>query len=186
MEGFTNRKNQTGLYCLDVSSSGSSLLDFFDRRVKVLPTGNETMNDFIELLGKLSCFKKDLIGPVFVVNNTRKQMFVTAEDIEPIGETTGRCFSKTLSPRDLELAFDKWQLRGEGLLKQLCVDYSLKADEVSTVERLLVDFIRDIQDMARSSCLPGKTILDRPLGPRDPGSYTPDSVKELGEYSGYY
>jgi hypothetical protein len=138
------------------------------------------------LVGKLSCFKKDLLSPSHIVDATRKQEFVTAHDIEPIAETTGRCFAKTISPRDLQLSFDKWTARGEDLVARCCTSFGLRSKDYDRAQALFQALVRDVVDIARGSCLSGEPSIAGKPGPRDPHPYADPSLAEFGEYKGYY
>jgi len=176
--------------CSRSSLEGAQLIAFFqdiaDNQESTVEQGSEDLRELTQIVGKLSCFKKDLVSPAYIVNMTRSQQFVTMHDIEPIAETTGRCFSKTISPRDLEIAFDKWSARGELLIRRLCTAYRLQTKDVNTAEELFRALIRDIKDIARSSCLQGEPTIAGKPGPRDPHPYQSPGLIELGEYSGYY
>jgi len=161
--------------CLRSSSEGAELVAMFK-------TGSD-QHELSQIVGKLGCFKKDLMSPSYIVDATRKQQFVTMHDIEPIAETTGRCFAKTISPRDMELAFDKWTQRGELLIKRLCAKERLEAE---TAEALFRAVIRDVKDIARSQCFTGEPTIAGKPGPRDPHPYENPDLEELGAYSGYY
>jgi hypothetical protein len=146
--------------------------------------GPDALRELTVLVGKLSCFKKDLVSPSYIVNATRMQPYSTSHDIEPIAETTARCFAKTISPRDLGLSLDKWNSRGELLVKKLCTSYSLKSDEVSEAQKLFRAVVRDVSDVARSSCLAGEPSIAGKPGPRDAHPY--EKPTEYGTYTGYY
>jgi len=167
--------------CLRASSEAAALYDMFAE--------NEDEDDVRELkqiLSKLSCFKKDLVSPSYVVEATRYQQFSTTHDIEPIAETTARCFSKTISPRDLEIAFDKWTIRGNTLVKRLCASHKLPPAAVEKAQGLFQAILRDVKDIARGICIQGEPKIAGKPGPRDPHPYEPPADVELGTYNGYY
>lgn len=170
--------------CLRTSSEGSQLIALFSNRPSSFEEGSDDLRELTQLVGKLSCFKKDLVSPSYIVDATRSQQFVTMHDIEPIAETTGRCFAKTVSPRDLELAFDKWTNRGELLIRRLCTSYRLSEKEVIMTQTLFQTFIRDVKDIARGACLQGEPMIAGKPGPRDPHPY--EKPSDLGDYTGYY
>ena len=107
-------------------------------------------------------------------------------DIEPIAETTGTCFAKTISPRDLELAFDKWTSRGELLVRRLSSSHKLSPQEVESAQCLFHAVIRDVKDIARGSCLQGEPTIAGKPGPRDPHPFEDPDTVEYGTYTGYY
>ena len=200
VEGFARRNtsNSEGFYggaargsgspdCLRSSAEGAELISMFmGRGDSTEEEGDSDIHELTQIIGKLSCFKKDLVSPSHIVEATRYQQFVTMHDIEPIAETTSRCFAKTISPRDLEIAFDKWNTRGELLVRRLCASYKLNPEEVEKAERLFVAVVRDVKDIARGACLAGEPIIAGKPGPRDPHPFESEKFAELGEYTGYY
>jgi hypothetical protein len=176
----------SGPDCLRSSSEGAALLGMFEGRASVMEEGSDDLRELKQIVGKLSCFKKDLVSPSYIVEATRYQPYVPAHDIEPISETTGRCFAKTVSPRDLELAFDKFLSRGELLMRKLCTEYRLTPAEVEQCEKLFRAVVRDVKDIARGACLQGEPIIAGKPGPRDQHPYEPEKYNGFGEYKGYY
>lgn len=173
--------------CLRSSAEGAELVGMFTGRGDpTVEEGDADLRELTQIVSKLACFKKDLVSPSHIVEATRYQQFVTMHDIEPIAETTGRCFAKTISPRDLEIAFDKWTSRGELLVRRLCTAYMLKPAEVEKAEKLLAFVLRDVKDIARGACLSGEPMIAGKPGPRDPHPFDDPKFAELGEYTGYY
>jgi hypothetical protein len=187
VEGFGGVAHGAGTpSCLRSSIEGSQLVDLFANKNSRFEEGPDALAELTVLVGKLSCLKKDLVSPSFIVNATRQQPYTTAHDIEPVAETTARCFAKTISPRDLTISLDKWNSRGELLVKKLCTTHSLSPDEVNMAQNLLRSFMRDIADIARSSCLQGDPMIAGKPGPRDAHGYEKPELVELGTYNGYY
>ena len=191
------KKKQEGFYggvavgagvpdCLRTSVEGARLHSMFQGRVDRYEEGTADFQELTLLLSQLSCFKKDLMGVAKQVEATRYQPFATQIDMEPIAETTARCFAKTIPPRDLELAFDKWSKRGIFLLTRLCTSANLTEEESATAEKLFRAFIADVKDVATDACLTGTpTIQAQPqLNPRDARAYDPGTSGR--EYFGYY
>ncbi len=172
--------------CLRTSSEGARLHALFASRVSGFEEGPADLKELTLLLSQLSCFKKDLMGVAKQVEATRYQPFDTQLDMEPIAETTARCFAKTIPPRDLDLAFEKWSKRGIFLITRLCTAANLSDAEHTEAEKLFRAFIADIQDVAVTNCLSGTpTIQAQPqLNPRDATAYDPGSSGR--EYFGYY
>jgi hypothetical protein len=195
MEGFGSGKGVEGFggaaegagspSCLRTSAESAQLVDMFADKKCRFEEGPDALRELNILMGKLACFKKDLVSPSFIVNATRNQPYTTAHDIEPISETTGRCFSKTISPRDLTISLDKWNDRGEGLVKKLCTAYGLNSKESEHAQSLFRYVIRDVSDIARSSCLQGEPMIAGKPGPRDAHPYEKTTM-EYGEFKGYY
>lgn len=191
------KKKQEGFYggvavgagvpdCLRTSVEGARLHALFAEKVSGFEEGPADFKELTLLLSQLSCFKKDLMGAAKQVEATRYQPFATQLDMEPIAETTARCFAKTIPPRDLELAFDKWSKRGIFLITRLCTSANLNESEVANAEKLFRTFIADIKDVATDACLTGTpTIQAQPqLSPRDARAFDPGSSGR--EYFGYY
>jgi hypothetical protein len=172
--------------CTRSSLEGAHLLGLFDGKKLAYQEGADALRELTVLVGKLSCFKKDLVSPSRIVEATRYQEFMTAHDIEPIAETTGRCFAKTIGPRDFTLAFDKWNARGQELVRKLCTAYRLNAEEVKKATTLFNTLVRDVQDIARGICLEGEPTIAGKPGPRDAHPYENPRLQEFGEYTGYY
>ncbi len=172
--------------CLRTSAEGSELVAMFQGTGKDNDYNAENARELKQIVSKLSCFKKDLVGPSHIVEATRYQQFVTMHDIEPIAETTGRCFAKTISPRDLEIAFDKWQDRGEKLIRMLCADNHMSSVDTEKAMKLFEYVIRDVKDIARGACLQGEAIIAGKPGPRDAHPFENPDLENLGEYKGYY
>jgi len=172
--------------CLRTSVEGARLHALFASKPSAYEEGPADFKELTLLLSQLSCFKKDLMGVAKQVEATRYQPFATQLDMEPIAETTARCFAKTIPPRDLELAFEKWSKRGIFLITRLCTAANLTESEVREAETLFHKFIADVKDVAQDACLTGTpTIQAQPqLSPRDARSYDPGSSGR--EYFGYY
>ncbi len=190
IEKFGGAARGTGLPdCMHTSSEGSALISMFlDKSNKAgdASYNEENLRELTQIVSKLSCFKKDLVSPSYIVEATRYQPFATSHDIEPIAETTGRCFAKTISPRDLEIAFDKWTDRGEKLIRMLCTAMGFSGEEFDKARKLFTAFVRDVKDIARGKCLEGVPSIGGKLGPRDAGPYESPELAELGPYNGYF
>jgi hypothetical protein len=161
------------------------IVSVFNGRKSTTEEGGRDLVEFKHLLNKMSCFKKDLVSPKYTINATLKQPFITTHDIEPISETTGRCFAKTIPPRDLDLAMDKWTERGSFLILRLCTSFSLNDAEAGQMETNFQSFLRDVYDTAREKCLQ-KEPHDASRGPRDPSPFSVGTDVQIGEFNGYY
>lgn len=194
---FADMKKKEGFYggvaigagvpdCLRTSIEGARLHSIFAEKATTTDEGKADFQELTLLLSQLSCFKKDLMGVAKQVEATRYQPFATQIDMEPIAETTARCFAKTIPPRDLELAFDKWSKRGMVLITRLCTAMNVSEADVSQAETLFRAFIADIHDVATTNCLTGTpTIMAQPQpSPRDAKAFDPGSSGR--EYFGYY
>lgn len=188
-EGFGGAARGAGWPdCLRTSSEGAALVGLFDGKPCRTEKGAADRRELTQLVGKLACFKKDLLSPSHIIDATRKQEFVTSHDVEPIAETTGRCFSKTLSPRDLEISIEKWTSRGALLVKRLSASAALSPGDVEKAQSLFQSQIRDVADIARTTCVPSaqeQGVATLP-GPRDPMGIVTKSSEAADTYTGYY
>lgn len=187
VEGFGGVAVGAGLPdCVRSSSEAAALVGYFLERKNTTEEGEDDLREFTLLLSKLACFKKDLLSLAGVVEATRYQPYSTAHDLEPIAETTARCFAKTIPPRDLDLAFDKWSTRGEKLLDRLCTSYTVADAEHKDLKSKFAFLINDVKDIAKGACLSGKPMIaGQDASAREQG-YTKENLEEFGEYKGYY
>ena len=171
--------------CLRTSSEAAQLHDLFAVKFGGSEEGSADFREFRTLLSTLACFKKDLMGVAGQVEATRYQPFLTQIDLEPIAETTARCFAKTIPPRDLELAFDKWSKRGHFLITRLCTSASLTESEANKADATYKKFVDDLYDIAKDKCLTGTPLIAAEPAPRDA---KPFDAGELSgrDYHGYY
>lgn len=173
--------------CERTSKEASELAALFGGRASSTEEGEPDLREFTILLGKLACFKKDLMSPSGIVVATRGLDYRTSHDLEPIQETTARCYAKTIPARDLELAFTKWSQRGSELLRRLCASYDLTGEQIARAEAVFAALVRDVSDVARGACLKGKAELaGTAVGPRDARPHVSDDLEGLGPYDGYY
>ena len=186
-EGFGGVAVGSGMPdCIRASAEGGQLAGFFTERASSLEEGSDDLREFLILLGKLSCFKKDLMGAGGVVEATRYQPYSTAHDIEAVAETTARCFAKTIPPRDLAISFDKWSERGVTLLRRLCSEYDAKPEQFNMLKGTFAAMISDVKDVAEKACHVGTPMINgKPQG-RDVQGYQPDEAVDLGPYKGRY
>ncbi len=170
--------------CLRTSSEAAELYSIFADKFRGSEDSSADMRELTLLLSQLSCFKKDLMGVAKQVEATRYQSFATQIDMEPIAETTARCFAKTIPPRDLDLAFDKWSKRGHFLIVRLCTAANLTEAEVKRAENLFQRLIADVKDVAETNCLTGTPTINAQTQPREAVAYNPGV--EGRDYYGYY
>ena len=126
------------------------------------------------------------MSPSGIVEATRYQPYSTAHDIEAVAETTARCLAKTIPPRDLDIIIDKWNTRGQLLVKRLCTSYNLSNSELKKADTLFKACIVDVSDVAQSMCLKGTVEIAGTKGPRTVAPYEPPELLELRAYKGYY
>jgi len=186
-EGFTGPAKGGGAPdCLTNSQEASDLYQLYASKNSTTEEGSDDLRELTLLLSKISCFKKDLMSPSGIVEATRYQPYSTAHDVEPVAETTARCFAKTIPPRDLDIALDKWNRRGKELVRRLCTSYQLSDSEVKKADMLFRAAIIDISNIAKAQCLKGDVEIAGTKGPRDVSPYSPPELSELREYNGYY
>ena len=172
--------------CLRESNEAAAIIGAFQDRVGSVEEGNPDLDELKVLLGKLCCMKRDLVAVNGTVNATLYQPFMTAHDIEPVAETTGRCFAKTIPERDLSLSFDKWKTRGRFLISRLCSASDMTPTEKGKMDSLFNQVLVDVYDIAQQRCLAGTPIIDAKATPRDVGAFSPPALDDLREYTGYY
>lgn len=172
--------------CLRASSELAKVVDFFINKTSTTEEGGDDLREFILICSKLSCFKKDLMGVAGVVEATRYQPYSTAHDMEPVAETTSRCFAKTIPPRDLDLIMDKWGSRGKKLISRLCTSFDVDSSDYKALAKTFEDGLNDVNDVAKKTCFgPGAIIAGIPQVRMTSGYETPNLV-DLSPYKGYY
>lgn len=166
-------------FCSEMSAEAAQLYATFNGRLKApgVDSGSDDFREFTQLLGKLTCLKKDLMSPSGIVEATRYPDYATTSDIEPVQETAARCLAKTIPTRDLDLTFDKWKKRGTELLLRLCTTANLTEQEVRNAETQFGKLWADVYDIAQGQCL-NSQITAKIAGqdqPRDPAPYMPST-----------
>lgn len=172
--------------CYRTSSEAAELHALFQGRVDGVVEGKEDFSELTILLSQLACFKKDLLGVGQQVEATRYQPFATQLDLEPIAETTARCFAKTIPERDLNIALDKWYKRGHFLITRLCTSANLSEQEVVGAEKTFDALMKDIGAISKDRCLTGTPTIDAKPLPREPHPSGDPYPAQFGEYKGYY
>ena len=173
--------------CMHVSSDAAALYDMLSKRRSTTEEGPDDLRELKQILSKISCFKKDLLGVAGVVEATRYQKFATAHDLEPVAETTARCFAKTIPQRDLSLSLDKWGSRGTFLLKRLCTSENLSDSEENEALRYFGDAMADITDIALGKCCNSDVgIIAGQPQPRMVAGFEPVENETLRPFNGYY
>ena len=188
VEGFAGPSVGAGEpNCMHVSSDAAALYDMLSKRPSTTEEGPDDLRELKQILSKISCFKKDLLGVAGVVEATRYQKFATAHDLEPVAETTARCFAKTIPQRDLSLSLDKWGSRGTFLLKRLCTSENLSDSEENDALRYFGDAMADITEIALGKCCNSDVgIIAGQPQPRMVGGFEPVENQILRPYDGYY
>jgi hypothetical protein len=187
MEGFAGPSHGAGVPdCTRTSQESARLIGIFQTKKSTTGEGADDLRELSVLLGKLSCFKKDLMSPGKLVEATRKQPFSNSHDMEPIAETAARCFAKTIPKRDLQLSFDKWTKRGTFLVKRLCTSYNLAGDDLKAAYDLFNAAMADFASVAGEVCFVGDIIIGGAPGPRVLSGVEPPGLSSHMDYKGYY
>jgi len=187
-EGFAGPAVGAGMPdCMHTSKDAAALYELLTKRSSTTEEGPDDLREMQLILSKIACFKRDLLSTASVVEATRYQPFSTAHDLEPVAETTARCFAKTIPQRDLTLSLDKWGTRGTFLLKRLCTSEKLSELEEHEALQLFGDAMADIGEIALGKCCNSDVgfIAGQPQ-PRMVGGYETTTVGNLREYKGYY
>lgn len=173
--------------CMHTSKDAAELYSMLNSRTVGTEEGPDDLRELNVILSKISCFKRDLMGVAGVVEATRYQPFSTSHDLEPVAETTARCFARTIPQRDLSLSLDKWGSRGTFLLKRLCTAENLSEAEETEALRLFGDAMADITEIALGKCCNSDVgIIAGQPQPRMVGGYETPAISSLRQYTGYY
>ena len=187
-EGFGGPAVGAGMpNCMNTSKDAAALYELLNKHTSTTEEGPDDLREMQLILSKIACFKRDLLSAASVVEATRYQPFSTSHDLEPVAETTARCFAKTIPQRDLSLGLDKWGTRGTFLLKRLCTSERFTELEEHEALQLFGDAMADINEIALGKCCNSDVgvIAGQPQ-PRMVGGYETPNVGNLKEYKGYY
>jgi len=102
--------------------------------------------------------------------------YSTEQDVEPAAVLVGRCHKKAIRQRDIELATDRYKIRGEQLIKALS-DYHPQYAE--STRSTLRSNIESLKATMLNKCLKDQPRLDVPDGVRDPAFYEPPTLEAL-------
>ena len=188
-EGFAGPARGAGMPdCIRSSKDAAALYEMLITKVSSTEEGPDDLRELQLILSKIACFKRDLTGAAGVVAATRTQPFSTAHDLEPVAETTARCFAKTIPQRDLALSLDKWGSRGTFLLKRLCTSFNFTDHEDDEAMGLFGRAMADITDIAMSRCCnsAGEAVIAGVAQPRMVAGYEAPGLNEMRAYEGYY
>lgn len=143
--------------------------------------GPMAYQEFKLILQKALCMDADITGMGMGVYATYALPFSTMHDIEPAASFVGRCVRNAIRSQDIEVAFDKFQTRGNELIEQMCNTKESKARAFTIFHSILANASRNIA----TNCLRPHASMDVPPGVRDPGYYAPPSLSRLSEYTEY-
>jgi len=186
-EGFAGPAVGTSaILCGETSVEATQLYNKFSNKVSSTETGPDDLLELNQLLGKLSCLKRDLLSTGSIVNATKNAPYITSQDIEPVSETTARCFAKTVPKRDLDISAEKWSKRGDMLVRRLCTSYNLTSTESTEARSLFSGLIADTTDILMTTCLKGTPTIAGEDGPRMVHGREAPGTLNMGTYKGYY
>jgi len=171
--------------CGQESSHVTDILQVFAGKMSSTEEGAPDFKELKQIMSKMCCMKHDLMSANQKVNSTLYLSYNNTHDRENPADTVGRCFTKSLPPRDLDIIFATWKNRGLELLNRLCTSYSLGPNNSEKVKRHFTALLTDVFDIAKTVCSPEEKAPEYG-SPRDPRGFMNAKVEELGEYKGYY
>jgi len=184
-EGFRAEVGGGDLACGHALSDAANLLGIFTGKEGMI--GDKNYEELRMILGKMACFKSDLMSTSGLVNSTRHLPYVTSHDREQVSETTARCLAKTIPDRDLDIIFETWFDRAKTIIIRLSTKANLSEVDTRRVENLLKTAWEDVYNVARGACLAGTPqIAGKAASPRDVTAFIPETIADHGEYKGYY
>jgi hypothetical protein len=181
-EGFTTIAIEGEIMprCLTRDPDSQALLAQLYNKAAPNTAAGEAYDEFKLILQKLLCIDADVTGMGAGAYSTYQLPYATAHDIEPAANFVGRCVRNAVRERDVFMVLEKFESRGNVLLKTICSgDSAATNTNIAAFNRI----IKRIGASITSRCLSEKANMDVPAGPRDPGYYTPNSVEELSEYT---
>ena len=182
-EGFTTIaiESQTIPKCVFRSPEAQQLLSALYTLVKNdAPASPKAMayQEFKMIIQKVLCIDADITGLGSGPYSTYQLPFETQQDIVPAADFVGRCLRNGVNARDIEVQYAKYIDRGNVLLMTIVTNPVI----ASQAKQQFTDIARKSAKAISFVCLSGNATLDKPAGPRDPGYYSPPSLKELGPY----
>lgn len=169
--------------CLRTLPEASQLLEKVSKVSGYPSDGSADYQEFVLILSKLACLKKDLVSANGTVEATRHQAYETAHDRVAVGELCGMCLSQTVGARDLDISFATWRDRAMVLLRKLCVEADLSEIEFNNAEILFKRMYDDVYHVATSRCLKAN---DSQQAGGDVSGYFPEHLKNRRDYEYKY
>jgi hypothetical protein len=186
-EGFQGpTKGVSHIPCGQESSEAIAVLEMFANNKSSTEEGVADLKEFKEILSKLCCLKHDLMSTSQVVQAMLYIPYNNTHDRENPADTVARCFTKSIPPRDLDITFGTWKKRGLELLNRLCTSYNLSSRESEKAMTHFTTVWQDVFAIAKNACVPSSQDGSSFVSPRDVKGFTPETVEELGAYTGYY
>jgi hypothetical protein len=167
--------------CAEVIPQAAQSLQLIQSGV---PSSSDALRDYKSLLAKISCFKKDISSTDKAITATKDLDFLTQQDIQPVADLTARCFAKSVPERDLEIAYEKWDMAAEALLQTLGKEGGHSTANVQKAYQLFKEANQVSRQTALKECK--QSMLSEYQGiegfensPHDPIGYH-DDTKTLG------
>ena len=184
-EGFQGpTQGVSDLKCGQESSEAVGLAEMFASKQSSTEDGPYDLLELKLILSKLCCMKHDLVSVSQVIQATHYLPFSTSHDLQSPADTVARCFTKSIPPRDLDLAFGSWKQRAVLLIRRLCTSYNLSESESEKAKSLFNAVWSDVLSIAKNACSPpAEEVID---SPRTINGFISEKIKDLGTYTGYY
>jgi hypothetical protein len=128
------------------------------------------------LFAKIAAIKTDITEGIGRVYKSIDIPYSTEQDVEPAATLVGRCHKKVIRQRDIELATDRYLIRGRQLIKALDAYYPAVTQLAS---QELESNVGTLKAIMLDKCLKTQPQLDLPDGVRDPAFYEPPALEEL-------
>jgi len=170
--------------CGQESAEARALVELFYDKQSTTEEGNPDLNELKQILSKLCCMKHDLMGVSQVVQSMLYIPYNNTHDRENPADTVARCFTKSIPPRDLDITFGTWKQRGLVLINKLCTSYNVSSNETERATQLFTGVWTDVFSIAKNACSPPPASENE--SPRDLKGHMPESIQDLGPYTGYY
>ena len=128
------------------------------------------------LLQKIDAVQADVTEGIGRVFNSISIPYSTEQDVEPAAVLVGRCHKKLIRQRDIELATDRYLIRGNQLIDVLQNYYPAPAQSARSN---LKNRVQNLKSLMLTKCLADQPQLDMPDGVRDPAHYEPPALEGL-------
>ena len=128
------------------------------------------------LLNKIEAMRTDVTQGIGRVFNSVSIPYSTEQDIEPAAVLVGRCHKKLIRQRDIELATDRYLIRGNQLIDGLNNYFPNATDSARSN---LQTRVQSLKTLMLDKCLADQPQLDMPDGVRDPAHYEPPALEGL-------
>lgn len=185
LEGFQGpTRGVSSFPCGQESAEASALVEIFEGRPSTTESGEPDLTELKAILSKMCCMKHDLMGVSQTVQASLYIPYSNSHDRENPADTVGRCFTKGIPARDLDITFATWKDRALLLINRLCTSYSLSTGESDDAKQYFMRAWNDCYDVARTVCLVENKVPTS--SPRDPKGVLPETAQNHGEYKGYY